>query len=370
MNRRSDYMLIVANSARMLAQAARLAGFKPLVIDLYGDQDTVRYAEAFQKVGSLAATDLNEALDRIVDRYSVAYVVYGCGFECYPDSLRMLADRFTLLGNLPTVFALQQDKKAFFSTLGLLGILHPDVLFFPPVSENGWLIKAMQGFGGSGIRQYQGADAINAPVYWQRFQNGEPHSVLFLANGKQSQIVGFNRQWTIRLNEQSAFIFSGVINHTRLTSEQKAKLASWLEKLVSAFSLRGLNSLDFIQDGEESYVLEINPRPPASMQLYATDLFIRHINACSGELTDHTPNRSGISGYQIVYARHNLLIPDDFLWPQGAQDLPQANTRIGVGQPICSMITHAYDPDTVMQQLQNQQVSIINALDRFQTHGI
>lgn len=370
MDRQSLYMLVIANSARMLAQAARLAGFKPLVIDLYGDQDTVRYAEAFQKAGSLAAIDLNEALDTIIDRYPVACAVYGCGFECYPDSLRMLADRLALLGNSPEVFALQHDKRALFSSLDMLGIPHPDVQFFPPDCDNGWLVKSMQGFGGTGIRKYLGNDDTGTDTYWQRFQKGVAHSVLFLANGKQSQIVGFNRQWTTRLDGQSAFVFAGVINHTWLTDGQKAKLVAWLEKLVPAFSLKGLNSLDFIQDGEDSYVLEINPRPPASMQLYVADLFIRHINACNGELADLKLKQSEISGYQIVYAQQNLLIPEGFQWPQGIHDIPQVNTRIGIGQPICSMITRTHDPDTVMQQLHNQQISIINALDRFQTHGI
>ena len=43
------YILVVASSARMLAQSARASGFKPLVIDLFADLDTQRYAEDFKQ---------------------------------------------------------------------------------------------------------------------------------------------------------------------------------------------------------------------------------------------------------------------------------------------------------------------------------
>ena len=41
----SGYVLIIANTGRMLAEAAAKAGLKPLVIDLCSDIDTRRYAD-------------------------------------------------------------------------------------------------------------------------------------------------------------------------------------------------------------------------------------------------------------------------------------------------------------------------------------
>ena len=59
-------------------------------------------------------------------------------------------------------------------------------------------------------------------------------------------------------------------------------ITGWLKQLVPVFALKGLNSLDFIHADDCSYVLEINPRPSASMQLYDEDLLNRHIQACEG----------------------------------------------------------------------------------------
>lgn len=46
---KSDYILIIANSARMLAQSAK-SGLKPLVIDLYADLDTQEHSVAYQQI--------------------------------------------------------------------------------------------------------------------------------------------------------------------------------------------------------------------------------------------------------------------------------------------------------------------------------
>jgi uncharacterized protein len=364
------YLLIVAKSARMLAQAAQKSGLKPLAIDLWGDQDTRCYVEDIQQTPSLAKEHLLPAIDYFVIRYPLACMVYGSGFEEHLDSLKHTNTRLILLGNQPDVFAKLQNKPAFFSLLEKLEIPCPEVSFHQPGQDADWLVKSPQGQGGVGIRRYHSDKTSESDVYWQKYQEGIPHSALFLADGKRSQIVGFNRQWTAALNDTDEFVFSGIINSTELSLEQKNQISTWLDKLVPALSLKGLNSLDFIQQDQASYVLEINPRPPASMQLYDADLFARHIKACQGELLDDVEVQNGFTAYQIIYARQNTQIPDGFAWPDEVVDIPNAGSIIATGQPICSMITHGKEPQQVLEQLKNKQELITYELDRFQTHGI
>jgi predicted ATP-grasp superfamily ATP-dependent carboligase len=161
------------------------------------------------------------------------------------------------------------------------------------------------------------------------------------------------------LTKSDEFIFSGIINHTELTENQRRQISLWINQLVFGLSLKGLNSLDFIQNEENSYVLEINHRPPASMQLYGEDLLSLHINACYGELPESIPQHDLVSGMQVVYARRNLRIPEGFDWPEGSQDLPAAGSIIGAGQPICSIINRGMGPSTVHEKLRFYQ-SLIN----------
>jgi uncharacterized protein len=354
----------------MLAQAAQKAGFKALVIDLWGDQDTRSSAEDTRQIPSLAAAHLLPAIADFASQYPVTCAVYGSGFERHHDSLNAMGESLALLGNQPEVFAKLHDKSAFFSLLKALQIPYPEVSFCLPDQQAGWLVKPSQGQGGVGIRRYRAEECAEPSVYWQKYQEGEPHSVLFLADGKRSQIVGFNRQWTTVLNEKDDFIFSGIINSTALSNVEKAEISDWVTRLVPELSLKGLNSLDFIRHEQVSTVLEINPRPPASMQLYDADLFVRHIKACQGELLDNQPVQANISAYQIVFAKQDMLIPDGFEWPEGVVDIPISNAIISTGQPICSMITHGKEPDWVLEQLRIKQEYITHHTTGFYTHGI
>ncbi|MDD5411696.1 MAG: ATP-grasp domain-containing protein [Methylobacter sp.] len=376
-----ETILIVASSGRMLAQAAKDTGLKPLVIDLFADLDTQGYAEDFRQIKSLAEQDLAPAVDDFVERYAVAHVIYGSGFEYYPESLSYLGSRLTILGNHPDVFAKLQNKQTFFSILDDLNIPHPEIAFSAPESADGWLLKPMQGQGGVGIKRYRADDGATASVYWQKFQAGTAHSVLFLASGTQVQVIGFNTQWSASLSETQEFVFSGVINSTDLSDMHKSEITGWLKPMVPVFALKGLNSLDFIHADDCCYALEINPRPSASMQLYDEDLLIRHIQACEGDVGAQSVGRNSVTycaewqdyhatGYQIIHAGQDLIIPDHFEWPEWCMDLPGSGSFIRTGQPICSIIAHQKESQSVSEQLLTKQQLIINKLEGFHHHGI
>lgn len=341
-----EYILIIAGSGRMLAQAAKNAGLKPLVIDLFADLDTQGYAIAFRQIPSLTEQHLAPAVDYFIDHYAVSYVIYGSGFENYPESLYYLSSRLIMLGNSPDTFVKLHNKPEFFSVLDALNITYPDVAFKAPNDSDNWLVKPMQGQGGAGIKRYHNNPEPSA--YWQKYQTGTQHSVLFLADGQLMQVLGFNTQWTASFGETEEFIFSGVANSSELLNEHKALVTDWLNKIVPVFALKGLNSLDFIHAGDRSYLLEINPRPSASMQLYNdADLLVRHIKASQGELSDYKFVQDGHSAYQIVYVDQDVLIPEAFAWPDFCMDLPKPGSLIHTGQPVCSIIIHQNEPKPV-----------------------
>jgi len=359
------YILVIANSARMLAQTARASGFKPLVIDLFADLDTQSYAEDFKQITTLTKLHVLPAVNYFIETYQVEKVVYGSGFENHPESLCYLDSCLALLGNSPAVFIGLHDKQAFFAALNQLNIPYPCVYFSQPI-ELGLLIKPMRGQGGQGINRYLGED-VDSDSYWQEYQTGKQYSVLFLADGLYVEVVGFNSQWSTSLGEGREFMFSGIMNGCDLSIEQQAQVIDWLKKLVPIFNLKGLNSLDFINDGVSNWLLEINPRPSASMQLYEADLFNQHISACLGDLTHDQIYVGGYTGYEVVYARHDIMIPDGYLWPEGCLDLPETGVICRTGQPICSIMSHKMQAHLVMSALQTQQ---LNLQKRFSTWNI
>lgn len=359
------YVLIAGNSGTMLAKAVFDAGYLPLVIDLYADFDTYQYAAEVFCIPALNHKYLISAINNLKKHYFVGHAVYGSGFENAADCIALLAENFTLLGNSFAVFGALLDKTAFFSTLHSLTIPYPESQFYQPTEQQqDWLFKPRCGAGGMGITRADNCNAESTEGYWQKYQPGKPHSVLFLADGQNSQIVGFNEQWTTAINEHEKFVFSGIINATKLTTGHKRRISIWVNNLVREYNLIGLNSLDFIQYGDETYVLEINPRPPASMQLYDIGLLTQHIAACQGQLTNHDDSQNGLRAYQVIYAHNLIKIPDDMTWPEGAVNLPVANSQINTGQPICSIIAQGETADKLRAYLNQKQEFIVNQLEK------
>ena len=56
-------VLIAAQSGRALAQAARRAGLRPFVLDLFGDEDTLALAEAHRPLGITVVERTGESDD-------------------------------------------------------------------------------------------------------------------------------------------------------------------------------------------------------------------------------------------------------------------------------------------------------------------
>ncbi len=232
---------------------------------------------------------------------------------------------------------------------------------------DGWLIKPMQGQGGLGIQPYQllMGQLGDGAAYWQKFQAGSQHSLLFLAVSGDIQVIGFNTQWCDDRDERWKFQFSGIRTGAELPLAQQVLVIDWAKKLARAFGLKGLNTLDFIYTGQQCYVLEINPRPSASMQLYPPEWLFRHIQACWGEakLTSVEGSLS-CTGYQVIFANAACVIPDNFNWPVWCFDLPKAGTKIAITQPICSIIAREQGSAQLMALLQMREQLLFSKLTK------
>ena len=333
----------------MLAQAAYREGYKVVVIDCFADSDTCLYADKVIRVASLSVKHLTSALTACLN-FTITMVVYGSGFETFPESLRFLQSQFELIGNTPAVFDVVQNKFTFFNVLQRLNIPYPLTEFSYPAQPRPfvWLTKPLIGQGGIGIKKRLclPSKESSPAFYWQQYLEGDACSVLFLSDGQRVQLLGFHQQ-LIHPTQENPFIFKGVCVAENFSNEQQFEICDWLAQLVLYFGLRGLNSLDFIRTSQGCYVLEINPRPSASLQLYDAPIFTAHLNACRQSLNDATIPRIH-EAYQIVFAEQSVLINAHFQWHVWCHDKPNEGAIISKNRPICSII---------VPKLQNSQVS-------------
>ena len=70
-----------------------------------------------------------------------------------------------------------------------------------------------------------------------------------------------------------------------LTSKLEDKLRRAAQAITAASGLLGLNSIDFLVDGNEYTLIEINPRPGATLDIFDDrdgSLFRAHVDSCLG----------------------------------------------------------------------------------------
>ncbi len=335
-------IVVAALSARALAAAARRLGRRPAAIDLFGDRDTRLLADPCVRLPSAAMRIDADALLDTLRRPELRRVplVYGSGFEDDPPLLARIAEDRPVLGNPAELLARVKDPFAFAALLDRLGIPHPPVaqsLFGP---HDGYLLKRIGGSGGSHVTS---ATSAVAPPGWyfQRRVRGTPVSVLFLGDGQRAMTVGFSRQWTSP-SACAPYRYGGIAAPLLLPRRLSGALSAMVDRLVEALGLIGLNSADFLVAGTTSHLLEVNPRPGASLDVFdrhpVPPLFGLHLDACAGRLPEWLPTFRDCRAAVVHYAATPISIHEDVRWPDWAADLPAGPTHIEEGQPVMTVL--------------------------------
>ena len=361
--------------------AAAAAGYQVTALDVFADADTQRVAHASYSVkydhGHFDVADFERTLDKIDLSDQIGFV-YGSGFEAVPELLEMVVERMPLIGNTPIVVRNLKRPRQFFMLLDILKIPHPEVSFKPlrfgsKTSAAGWLYKQGGGSGGTHVRKALPLPGIAPEVghYFQREVPGVPISLLFVADSRQVQVIGFNRQW-LSPAFATPYRYGGAVSHADLPDEIKQQLMYAAQQLTNAVGLRGLNSLDAIMNEDQLWVLELNPRLSATFDLYQTDhcnLFELHLRACAGDSSDWSkmltqlPQRA--KAHHIVYAPYDLVISDDINWPEWTADLPIPGSHIAAGNPVCTILAEGDSAESAQSLVLSRAKSFETTLEDY-----
>lgn len=358
-----ETFLIAAVSARALTQSAARGGFQAAALDLFDDRDLA--AKASRRVCAKGGLRFNsrELLSAAKALAADLSLIYGSGFEGRPQLLSKLAQGRVLLGNSIGTFSLVNDPACSFSLLDKLGIPHPEVSFTRPCSTENWLGKKTGAAGGWHVRP---ASAVRTSrhYYFQRRAPGVALSVLFLADGRSAHIVGFNETWCAG----DTYSYAGAISRARLSEDVQAIVAGFVQRLVEALGLVGLNGMDFMLRDDEVTVLEVNARPPATLELYDEDfaegLFAAHVEACRGRLPRDQIDSDAVRASAVVYAELPLVVPPNVRWPSYAADIPRAGAFVQRGAPVCTVKAEGDDFSCVKREAFARRTSLQQRLQQ------
>jgi predicted ATP-grasp superfamily ATP-dependent carboligase len=345
----APHVLVAAFSGRALAASARRAGFVPHVVDCFGDLDLeaatsrclpARVQTGFRPRALLAAL---EDLAACAERPPLGLVL-GTGFECDPRLLVRLAERFRLLGCAPEVVRGAKDPATLFPLLDRVGIAHPETRREAPARPDGWLMKRVGGSGGLHVLACPSAPRPDPRRYFQRRLEGTPVSVAAVVAGRTIQICGFTEQWCSPLPRRR-YRYGGAVTQPDISPSAHARMIAAAEALAPALGLTGLVSFDFLLAGDTPYLLEVNPRPGATLDILDDGhgaLFQAHVAAALGDPLAPEPDRSSRArAGAFLYADDGPLTVPALRWPGWSADRPRPGTLVGAHQPLATAFAEA-----------------------------
>ena len=353
-------ILLVGISTRPLAQSAARLGHQVISLDLFGDSDQPAGAQVHALVRDLGEPPELTFLAKAARRFAplADRVVVESGLEnellllevCPPEKR---------WGNSSQAVQSARDPSRLHQLLQGTGMRLPQTISpgDPLPSGGRYLLKDMNHSGGRGIRAWDGKTPPVEREVLQRFVEGDLASACFLADGRRARLLGLTRQYAGEPG-LGAPPYAWCGNAAPWgTPEIQGIVGQALAALVAGCGLRGLNGIDFIVQDGVPWLLEVNPRPPASFELFERLLegnaFTWHVEACEGRLSVLSalpPSPAWAKG--ILYARQDVTVGDTRGWgSQGAADIPHPGESIPAGAPICTLLAQGRDAAAAWQKI-------------------
>lgn len=308
-------LLIVGASTRAAAESAARSGFEVFAIDRFGDADLRQVAEV------VVADPWTEdaAILRAAAAMPPAPWLYTGAIENRPDLIEALSRERLLMGCPAEAVRRVRDPFELGASLRAAGLDVPEArrVGDGPPPDGDWLIKPLASGGGVGIRPFGPGPPPGPGEYLQRRVPGRSASALWLADPLRARLVGATRQvslWTERGYEYRASV--GPLPMTPVLHDLFTAIGSHLR---SEFGLIGLFGADFVRAGRRWYLVEVNPRPTASLEVL--EIATRwpridaHVRCCIGEEFFPPSRPTGpFAKKSVVFAPTTLQIPASLLW--------------------------------------------------------
>lgn len=336
-------LLIVGASGRAAARSAQRAGWQPFIIDLFADEDT----RALGPVWQCPLVEYPHGFIALAAQAPPGPWMYTGGLENYPEVVEKISRTRHLYGVPPEVLKSIRDPF-FLRTL----VPMPAMRRTSELHDNTkrWLCKPFRSSGGLGIESLPVAAPASRldECYFQEWFDAPSYSALFLFNGhRPPSLIGVSAQlvgepWL----HAPGFQYCGNIGPIPTDEHINNRLREWGHAL-QPLGLCGLVGVDFLRSGSDLFVLEVNPRYTASVELYerasAESLLGAHVRCFteSGALPGaENCQLAGLKiyGKGVLYAEHSFVVPPLHPWRGPAfADVPTVGSIISDGQPVVTL---------------------------------
>jgi predicted ATP-grasp superfamily ATP-dependent carboligase len=204
------------------------------------------------------------------------------------------------------------------------------------------LRKPRLGGGGRGVRPWAGGRLAPTEILQARV-HGLSCSAVAIGYGRSAMVLGITEQ----LHRPLSFQWTGNVTPPRLPDDERAELERQLRlvctEVAHRFGVRGAFGVDAVWDGRHAWVLEVNPRPPAGLELFGPGSFAAHVRGARGLglPTAGSPPAARCARVKLVlFAERDIRTPEPGWWPADVvRDIPHGGETITRGAPVCTLVS-------------------------------
>lgn len=393
-DRDSPTLAIAGASGRALAASATAAGWLVDAVDLFGDLDLCDVARHVRCVAHADAPYPASLVAALAALPSGPWCYVGA-LENHPTLIDAVSMTRPLVGNDGVRVRPVRDHRRLAEAVRSIGLGFPKTCDTPGdlPADGSFITKPRASAGGRGIRPWHGGMPPPAESVWQQRVAGIGVSASFACDASAARLMGITHQHTaLPWCHADGFAFSAAVRGTAhaplegVTADVVEQLTALGPLLVERFRLVGVVGVDAVIDGAgRVWVVEVNPRPTASMELHeratGDSVAAAHIRGCGfpvarcgvagppprdcawAKAVVHAPCDIEVSA-ETVERWRALAIPwtvDDGGWPALA-DIPAGPQTIRRGMPWLTVFAMAADPAAALTTLERRTAAITATL--------
>ncbi len=283
-------------------------------------------------------------------------VIFCSPVESYPEVVEKASKTRRVFNSPPS--AMQKSRD-----FGFIRKFVGDVISAPEFDADadgkarpGWIIKRTKSAGGVGIREDDGV--LGEGEYRQKFVEGASVGAMYFTSGSGTKFCGV----AAHINE--GYKFAGCVYPAEAETGALGAVERFGQKFAEAVGLVGWWGADFILTEGPPYLLEVNPRFTAGMELMARahgiDLCGTQSAAFSGDKChfEMGPNL-GYYGRLVVYASEGTVFKNpEKRFKAGMRDVPPDGARIAKGEPMLSIYAEGENYREWLENLQRKRLGL------------
>jgi predicted ATP-grasp superfamily ATP-dependent carboligase len=384
------HLVVIGASVRALACSATRAGWLVHAGDLFADADLRAMATSVTRVAGRGCHGYPQGLAAVLATSPPGPWCYSGALENHPDLLDAMAAGRPLAGNGGQAVRAVRDHARLGEALAAAGLDAPATFPAPHglPTDGSFLVKPSRSAGGRGIRPWHGGRAL-ADHVWQERVAGRTWSLSFVCGSGAGRLWGASRQLVGRSwCHASPFAYCGsvAVDPGSLPAAIRAQARRLGDLLGSGFGLVGLVGVDVVIGANgRLHVIEVNPRPTASMELGERigtgSLAADHLAACGvasprAHAAARPPRSAATWAKAVLFAPRALQVTAsraDRLaahaaawtahdgWPAVA-DIPGAGSHIPAGSPVVTLFAAATNEPLARRRLRQRTERLLSIL--------